>query len=93
MTKNKEQEVGTWTLTSPSGVEFKAESPLKCCGKERKVRISDDVAVARVASFFNNCDLCEESVATHILWKGTTIELRLCETCKNKHELHLRKTL
>jgi hypothetical protein len=39
---------GTWTLTAPDGREWKAETPLRCCGLEQRERVPADVALARI---------------------------------------------
>lgn len=39
---------GTWTLTSPDGKTWQADSPLKCVSAEQRARIPADVALARI---------------------------------------------
>lgn len=41
-------EAGVWKLISPSGIEFTADSPLRCCQLESRQRIPAEVALARV---------------------------------------------
>jgi hypothetical protein len=76
-------QTGTWILTTPNGMEFKAESPIKCCRKEQKTRIPKEVSAARLKALLDQCDLCEESISTFIMAKGTPAEIEVCETCRN----------
>lgn len=39
---------GTWTLRAPDGRVFQGPTPLNCAGQERKTRVPDTVAAARV---------------------------------------------
>lgn len=76
-------EIGTWTLISPTGIEFKAESPIKCLREERNLRVPAKVALANIENFLSQCELCEDDRATYALGKGTPAEIRVCTTCKN----------
>ena len=82
MGDNKAQ-AGTWILISPNGREFRESSPLKCCAKERRTRVSDGVVVRRILSALDQCDLCGESGAKYVLGRGTPAEITVCLTCKN----------
>jgi len=70
-------------LISPTGIEFKAESPIKCLREERNSRVSPAETLANVEKFLSQCELCEDAKITHILGKGTPAEIRVCITCKN----------
>lgn len=72
-----------WALISPNGDIFEAESPIKCCKKERESRVPAELALKRIISFLKSCDLCGESEYEYILGEGTTAELHVCSTCKN----------
>jgi len=76
-------EIGTWTLISPTGIEFKTESPMMCIRNERDARVSPEKILANVAKFLSQCELCEDDKIKHILGKGTPAEIRVCTTCKN----------
>ncbi len=76
-------EIGTWTLISPTGIQFKAKSPIKCIREERNSRVSPEEALANMNKFWNQCELCEDGKITYILGKRTPAEIRVCTTCKN----------
>ena len=76
-------EIGTWELKSPSGMQFKAGSPIKCLRDERDSRLFDDEQIANMNKFLSQCELCEDDKATYALGKGTPAEIHVCTTCKN----------
>lgn len=53
---------GTWTLTSPDGRQWQAESPLHCCRAEQRERVPAEVALARILSMVNEPDFSERHV-------------------------------
>lgn len=79
----KFEEKDIWTLISPSGVKFTADSPLKCCREEQRTRIPAEVAIERVIAAINLCDLCQEDVSKFIIAKNTPADLSVCSTCMN----------
>ena len=78
-------QIGTWKLTDPDGTEFKAESPLHCCHKERETRVPAKVELDRifVAMNMKKCFLCGRNDYEFTLGHGTPAEIKVCQTCKN----------
>lgn len=76
-------EVGTWILISPTGIEFKAESPINCIKNERNARVPPEEIIVNIDKFLSRCDLCEDAKICAILGKGTPAEIRVCATCKD----------
>jgi len=44
---------GNWTLVSPDGRTFVAESPIRCCRREMGERIPAEVRAKRLIDFLN----------------------------------------
>jgi len=74
---------GVWTLISPDGIEFKSDSPIKCCRKEQETRVPKNTSMDRLLNVLKTCDLCNEDEYKYVLAKGTPAEIRVCLTCGN----------
>lgn len=72
-----------WTLISPEGKKFKAESPLKCCREEVASRVPLETRIERLTTAMDLCFLCGEDKINFTLAKGTPAEIGVCLTCKN----------
>jgi hypothetical protein len=52
---------GIWTLTSPCGKQYKADSPLKCCKAEVNERIPVKEQLENIAKWlYSTCDMCQD---------------------------------
>lgn len=80
--ETKKAEKGTWTLISPSGVEFKAEAPLECCRKESESRVTAEQAANNILKFLSFCDICGERPYKYVLGKNTPAQTNVCGECK-----------
>lgn len=69
--------LGEWTLISPNGRIFKADTPLKCCALEMRERVPAEVALARIQETIT-CKTCGDKLVGHEDESDT--ECRWCVT-------------
>ena len=76
-----------YTLITPEGIEFKGETPLRCCRAELGFRLTDEERLANIIKFiFGVCFICEkefkEDDEKHYIARGTSANFGpLCSTC------------